>query len=73
MIHTGRDESACACLEGALLEELFEDGGLSGANASSDDDASVPLQVLTTQLLQKNKGSVTLRESERESECDDFL
>ena len=56
VIPTGRNESACAGLEGALLQELFEDGGLSGADASSDDDAAVPLRVLTTQLLHNSKG-----------------
>ena len=56
VLPTGWNKSACAGLEGALFEELFEDGGLSGADASSDDDAAVSLWVLATQLLHNNKG-----------------
>ena len=71
VLRTGRDESACAGLEGALLEELFEDGGLADADASSNNDAAVLLRVLTTQLLHNNKGQFALQESD--SECDVFF
>ena len=71
VLRTGRDESTCTGLKGALLEELFEDGGLTGADASSNNDATVLLRVLTTQLLHNNKGQLTLLESD--SECKVFL